>query len=82
MPAGFLLNNYFLKCAHHMLDVFSTENISIHRKILVTKTGSEHRPTQTTTNLQKTTTNDQINLFRITVIDFFRKLEQGRASQM
>ena len=65
-----------------MLDVFSTENISIHHKILVTKTGSEHRPIQTTTNLQKTTTNDQINLFRITVIYFFRKLEQGGACQM
>ena len=31
----FLLNNYLLKCAQHMLDVFSTENLSIHHKILI-----------------------------------------------
>ena len=31
----FLLNNYLLKCAQHMLDVFSAENLSIHHKILI-----------------------------------------------
>ena len=31
----FLLNNYLLKCAQHILDVFSTENLPIHRKILI-----------------------------------------------
>ena len=31
----FLLNNYLLKCAHHMLDVFSNEILSIHNKILI-----------------------------------------------
>ena len=30
----FLLNNYFLKYAEHMLNVFSTENLSIHHKKL------------------------------------------------
>ena len=29
----FLLNNYLLKCVQHRLDVFSTENLSIHHKI-------------------------------------------------
>ena len=32
----FLLNNYLLKCAKHMLDVFSTEHLSIHHTILKT----------------------------------------------
>ena len=31
----FLLNNYLLKYAQHMLGVFSTENLSIHHKILI-----------------------------------------------
>ena len=31
----FLLNNYLLKCAQQMLDVFSTENLLIHHKILI-----------------------------------------------
>ena len=31
----FLLNNYLLKCAQRMLDVFSTENLSIQHKILI-----------------------------------------------
>ena len=30
----FLLNNYLLKSAQHMLDVFSTEILSIHHRIL------------------------------------------------
>ena len=30
----FLLNNYLLKCAQHMLDIFSSENLPIHHKIL------------------------------------------------
>ena len=29
------LNDYLLKCAQHMLDIFSTENLSIHHKILI-----------------------------------------------
>ena len=32
--APFLLHNYLLKCARHMLDVLSTENLPIHHKIL------------------------------------------------
>ena len=31
--AAFLLCNYLFKCAQHMLDVLSTENLSIHLKI-------------------------------------------------
>ena len=31
----FFLNNYLLKCAQHMLDVSSTENLSLHHKILI-----------------------------------------------
>ena len=31
----FFFNNYLLKCAQHILDVFSTENLSIHHKILI-----------------------------------------------
>ena len=31
----FSLNNYLLKCVQHMPDVFSTENLSIHYKILI-----------------------------------------------
>ena len=34
---------------------------------------------QTTTNHQQTTTNDQANLFRIPIIQFFRKLETRRS---
>ena len=30
-----LVNNYLLKCPQHMLDVFSTENLSLHHKILI-----------------------------------------------
>ena len=32
---SFPLNNFLLKCAQHMLDVFPTENLSIHPKILI-----------------------------------------------
>ena len=42
-----------------MLEVFSTENVSIHHKIVVAKTGIDHNPPQTTTTHQETTTNHQ-----------------------
>ena len=32
-PSSF--NNYLLKCVQHVPDVFSTENLSIHYKILI-----------------------------------------------
>ena len=32
----FFLNNHLLKCGQHVPDVFSSENLSFHRKILIT----------------------------------------------